>query len=91
VIHVAINGQPYAHEEATSILTALRRIGVHVPTLRHDDRLKPTGVCRPCLVTVKNWSRPVSACATPLCDGMVIETDTPELEELDRWNSFPGK
>jgi NADH dehydrogenase/NADH:ubiquinone oxidoreductase subunit G len=43
------------------------------------------------LVTVKNWSRPVSACATPLCDGMVIETDTPELEELDRWNSFPGK
>jgi formate dehydrogenase major subunit len=35
-------------------------------------------------VSVNDWGRPVPACATPLADGMVIETHTPELEEHRR-------
>ena len=84
MIRVAINGQSSVHEEGIFILTALRQAGIHVPTLCHDDRLTPTGACRSCLVSVNDWGRPVPACATPLADGMVIETHTPELEELRR-------
>jgi formate dehydrogenase major subunit len=84
VLHVVINDQPGEFQTGTSILGALQQMGIRVPTLCHDERLTPTGACRSCLVTVKDHSRPVPACATPLGDGMVIKTHTPELEEHRR-------
>ena len=50
-----------------------------MPTLCHDDRLVPTGACRSCLVRVCGREHLVPACATPVTDGMVVETRTPEL------------
>jgi formate dehydrogenase major subunit len=79
-IDVVINGQRRRGRLGSSILEALQAMGVHVPTLCHDDRLEPTGACRSCLVSVKGCERPMAACTTPLDDGMVIETNTPELE-----------
>ncbi len=84
MLSVVINGQPRQCPTGISILSGLQRIGVRVPTLCHDDRLTPTGACRSCLIRVKDWDRLVPACATPLVDGMVIETHTPELEEHRR-------
>ena len=66
------------------MLAALDALGIRVPTLCHDERLIASGACRLCLVSIDHASRPVPACATPLADGMVIETHTPELEESRR-------
>ena len=84
VLHVVIDGAPCEAQEGASILAALQRLGIRVPTLCNDERLAPSGACRSCLVSVKTWSRPVTACTTPLADGMTIETHTPELEEYRR-------
>jgi formate dehydrogenase major subunit len=81
---VRINGEIHEFGEDISILDALRSIKIEVPTLCHDERLKPYGACRLCVVQVKGWARPVTACNTPLADGMEIETHTRELEDFRR-------
>ena len=79
-----INNHPYQFEEAVSILGAARALGVDIPTLCHDDRLKPIGSCRMCLVKVAGKPHPMTACNTFLTDGMVISTNTPALENERR-------
>ena len=53
MIRAIINGKPYPFRQGGTILAALRALGLDVPTLCHDDRLKPQGACRLCVVTVK--------------------------------------
>jgi formate dehydrogenase major subunit len=67
-----------------TILEALGAVGVRVPALCHDNRLRPYGGCRLCLVQVDGSSRPVTACTTPLADGMRIDTHTSDIEALRR-------
>jgi formate dehydrogenase major subunit len=84
MLHITINSRPYELSGVSSVLDALQAVGIHVPTLCHDERLTPTGACRLCLVRVEGSGRLVPACTTPLSEGLAIETDTPELEELRR-------
>ncbi len=79
-----INGQRYQFEDGISVLDACRSAGIAIPTLCHDGRLKPIGICRMCLVEVDGKSRPVPACNTPLTEGMAISTHTPALENERR-------
>lgn len=79
-----INNQPYEFDSGLTILQALRRTGNEVPTLCDDERLKPCGDCRMCLVEIVGWSHPTASCLTPLTDGMQIATHTPELEDERR-------
>ena len=60
----------------------MRTVGFDVPTACHDPRLKPYGGCRICAVQVKGMAKPLTACNTPIADGMDIETHTPEIERL---------
>lgn len=83
MLRVTINGQSKECADGT-ILTALRANGADVPTICHDPRLKPYGGCRLCVVQIKGMPRPVTACNTPVTNGMEIETHTPELEDLRR-------
>ncbi len=82
MLRVKINGNPHEFSEPGNILTALRAASVEIPTLCHDDRLRPYGGCRLCVVQVNGIERPVTACNTELADGMEIETHTPELQAL---------
>ena len=48
--------------------------------LRRSRRLEPHGGCRLCLIQVKGMPRPVTACTTPVTEGMEVET----IERADR-------
>lgn len=82
---ITVDGRRVDAEPGETLLTVLRRLGVRIPTLCHDDRLTPYGGCRLCVVHRKD-SRPglVPACSTPVQAGMVIETDTVEVVESRR-------
>lgn len=84
MLRLVINGRPAECAEGKPLLDALRAIGVQVPTLCHDTRLKAYGGCRLCLVQVSGLPRPVTACTTPAVDGMQVDTHTPEIETLRR-------
>src|SRR4030065_16006 len=78
---VTINGKAHQFAPGLTVLQALRLCGVDVATLCHDERVQPAATCRLCLVQVEGHSKPLTACNTPLADGMVIRTGTPDLED----------
>jgi len=79
MFHATVNGKSHEFRENGSILEAMRSLGIAVPTLCHDERLKPAGACRLCVVEVEGWSHPAISCHTQLIDGMVIQTETDAL------------
>lgn len=84
MIETTINGQQYQFETGISVLDACRSAGIEIPTLCHDERLKPIGSCRMCLVEIEGKTHPISSCNTPLSDGMRIATHTSKLEDERR-------
>lgn len=70
-----LNGHPRPFTPGETILHAAEREGLKIPTLCHDPRLKPAGVCRTCLVEVKGSRRLAPACATVLEPGMEVQTE----------------
>ncbi len=84
VLTTTINQQDFQFKEGISVLDACRSIGLEIPTLCHDERLKPIGSCRMCLVELQGSSRPVPACDTLLTEGMVITTHSAALESERR-------
>jgi formate dehydrogenase major subunit len=81
---LSIDGHEVACAEHTTILAAAAEAGVEIPTLCADPRLAPSGACRLCIVAVDGAARPQAACTTPVTDGMVVHTHTPEVDDLRR-------
>jgi formate dehydrogenase major subunit len=81
---VTINGRAVDTVAGQTILDACRSAGIAVPTLCHDERLKPGAACRLCLVQIKGRPNLVTACSTPVTAGMEIETHTAEIETTRR-------
>ena len=84
MLRVTVNGHHHDVAPGCTILEAAAQIGVEIPTLCDDPRLAPSGACRVCVVSVDGEPKPVAACTTPVRDGAIVHTHTPELEALRR-------
>lgn len=60
----------------TTILEAAKKIDIKIPTLCYLEGCKPIGACRVCLVEVKGFKDPLTACSTPVTAGMHVYTNT---------------
>ncbi|MFC1957622.1 formate dehydrogenase subunit alpha [Chloroflexota bacterium] len=78
-ITVDIDGRYLEVSSGISILEAAEASGIHIPTLCYHPRLSVVGSCRVCVVAVEGMKGVVPSCATPVRDGMVIKTNTPEV------------
>jgi predicted molibdopterin-dependent oxidoreductase YjgC len=81
---LTINGKQVHVKDGVTILESAREHGIHVPTLCDDPRLEPYGGCRLCIVQVKGMPRPVTACTTPVNEGMEVETSNEFIEGIRR-------
>ena len=81
---IEVNGQTIQACEGETILNALRREGVVVPTLCHIEGLKPTGACRLCVVEVAGFVSLVPACSYPVSPHMKISTRSARVLEARR-------
>jgi len=63
----------------SSVLDAARALGIDVPTLCHAPSCAPNTSCLCCVVRVNNGARLVPSCATAAVDGMVVESQTPQI------------
>ncbi len=80
LIRLRVNGQDQEAAAGTTLLALCRGIGIDLPTLCSDPRLKPASTCRLCEVEVLGEPRPLCACATEVRAGMEVKTHTPDLE-----------
>jgi iron-only hydrogenase group A len=62
-----------------TILSALNRAGINIPTLCHIKDSYPTGACRICCVEVDGMANLVPSCSFPVQEGMSIITNSPRI------------
>jgi NADH dehydrogenase/NADH:ubiquinone oxidoreductase subunit G len=72
---VRVDGVEVEVAAGATALDAARAAGRWVPTLCFDERLRPFGACRACLVGLGGAPAPVPACTTPCREGMEIDTE----------------
>jgi iron-only hydrogenase group A len=84
MIELKVDGRAIEAKEGETILSALKREGIHVPTLCHMEGLTPTGACRLCVVELEGAPNFVPACSFPVAPGMKIQTRTPKVLDARR-------
>ncbi len=61
------------------VLEAAKSAGIEIPSLCYYEKLLPLGGCRLCLVEIEKMRGLQTACTTPVREGMVVHTNTPEV------------
>lgn len=80
MVRLTIDSIPLTVVAGITVLEAARRNDITIPTLCDDPRLEPYGGCRLCVVQVTGIPRLVTACTTPVSEGMEVKTSSPEIE-----------
>lgn len=80
-ITIMLNGVPVSAPPGTTILELAKEVGIDIPTLCHDEHLKPYGACRICIVEDESTGRLLASCVTPIAKGMNIKTHSPRVIE----------
>ncbi|MBW6500667.1 MAG: (2Fe-2S)-binding protein, partial [Bacteroidales bacterium] len=76
---ITVNNEKIKAEKGETILSALNRNGIIIPTLCRIKDLTPTGACRMCVVEVEGRDRLVTACSQPVEEWMKIKTHSPRV------------
>ncbi len=84
MIQIEVNERPIKAETGETILSAIRRVGVNVPTLCFHENLSPVGRCRICVVEVEGRQDMVPACSFPVSEGMRIRTHSKRVLQTRR-------
>jgi [NiFe] hydrogenase diaphorase moiety small subunit len=79
-IKFIIDGKECFAEKGANLIEAAKENGVYIPTLCHLEGVKPAGSCRICNVKING--RPMTACTTNLVEGLNIENNIEEIQEL---------
>jgi predicted molibdopterin-dependent oxidoreductase YjgC len=82
MITLKIDGQKVTVRKLSTVLDAVRKLDIPIPTLCHHPELSPFGGCRLCLVEIKGSPKPVASCTTFARAGMEVITTSPRLEQL---------
>lgn len=86
---VTINTRKVEARTGETILQCARRHGFYIPTLCELDDIDHTpGTCRVCLVEAhlpgQDRAMVLTACNTPVREGMEVSTRTPQVREMQR-------
>jgi len=76
---IEVNNKSIRAEKGETILSALNRNGIIIPTLCRMAEFTPTGACRMCVVEVEGRDRLVTACSAPVEEWMKIQTHSPRV------------
>ncbi len=79
VFTIQVNNKKIKAEKGETILSALNRNGIKIPTLCRMKDFTPTGACRMCVVEVDGRERLVTACSQPVEEWMKIQTHSPRV------------
>ncbi|MBE0661258.1 MAG: (2Fe-2S)-binding protein [Bacteroidales bacterium] len=76
---IEVNNKSLKAKQGETILQALSRNGIKVPTLCFMEGFTPTGACRMCVVEVEGMADLAPACSHPVEEWMKIRTHSPKV------------
>ena len=92
LVNITINGTKLQVPKGENLIESAKRLGVDVPFFCYHPRLSKgdAGNCRMCLVdvattnpdgTTRKMPKPQTACTMPASEGLVIETDSTQVQK----------
>ncbi len=76
MVNIEIDGKKLTAEPGSMIIEVADLNDVYIPRFCYHKKLFVAANCRMCLVEVGNIPKPVPACATPVAEGMVVQTQS---------------
>jgi NADH-quinone oxidoreductase subunit G len=80
-VTLTIDGRQVTVEKGKTVLQAAIEHGIKVPYYCYHPGLGIDGSCRVCLVKIEKMPKLQTSCSTPVAEGMVVSTATPDVVE----------
>lgn len=84
MLQLTIDHQVVSVPKGTTILEAAHQCGVEIPHLCFHPDQSIKGNCRICMVAVKGSRKLSAACATPVWEGMEVQTHTRQVRDMQK-------
>ncbi len=79
-ITLTVDGRQVSVKNGTTIWQAAAQVGIEIPVLCHDPKLNSVGVCRLCVVDVRERVLAAS-CVRECQDGMTVDTSSAKVQK----------
>ncbi|HYU21184.1 MAG TPA: 2Fe-2S iron-sulfur cluster-binding protein, partial [Chloroflexota bacterium] len=79
LVTLTIDGRQVWVPKGILLVDAATQAGIEIPVFCYHPKLKSVGACRMCLVEIEKMPRLQTACTSPVVDGMVVYTNTPNV------------
>lgn len=86
MVNITIDGLPVTASEGATIMEAATLAGIHIPHLCYLKGVNEISACKVCVVEILGKQKTVTACSTPVSEGMVIFTNSPKARRIRRTN-----
>jgi NADH-quinone oxidoreductase subunit G len=74
MLKIEIDGRQTEIENGKTVMDAANGLGIYIPHFCYHKKLSIAANCRMCLVQVEKAPKPLPACATPVTEGMKVQT-----------------
>jgi len=81
-VKLNIDGREIKARPGDTVLEAALANDIYIPSLCYYPDLEPYGGCRLCIVQIEGVRGMPTACTTPVAEGMVVRTSTPEVNQV---------
>ena len=86
MVTLTIDNRSVQVPEGTTILQAAQSAGITIPHLCYLKDINEIAACRVCCVEVEGERAMVTACNSPVREGMVVHTNSPRARRTRRTN-----
>jgi len=84
LVNIEIDGRPLKARRGRMLIEAADAAGIFIPRFCYHKKLSVAANCRMCLVQVEKMGKPVPACATPVTEGMKVQTRSAFARDAQR-------
>jgi NADH-quinone oxidoreductase subunit G len=76
-----VDGKQLTAPAGTLLIDACKTAGIEIPAFCYYPGLSLQAACRMCVVRIEKMPKLQTACTTPVAEGMVVQTETPEIAQ----------
>src|SRR5213082_871505 len=83
-VKLEVDGKPVAVANGSTVMDAAHKLDIYVPHFCWHKKLTIAANCRMCLVQVEKAPKPLPACATPVNEGMKVQTHSTQAVDAQK-------
>jgi NADH-quinone oxidoreductase subunit G len=80
-VKFTVDGKQLTAPAGTLLIEACKSAGIEIPAFCYYPGLSLQAACRMCVVRIEKMPKLQTACTTPVAEGMVVQTETPEIAQ----------